>query len=549
MEEQTVTYGEPAKMAVNRFTREGYSFKQWNDKADGTGEPWTLPHGTWTYVDGDYGVKDGKLDVYAIWQPNKYTVTYDYATNGGSSASKTSASVEYNKAIDLSVTAEKSGWTFIGWNTNKDATTALSSLTMKASNIKLYAIFKKSSRTITITFNKNGASTQTNSSGTAVGDATVTRSCTIREVYNNGTQATTCNVTSPTIVGSTNTPTVIGYSTAASTHASSWNHNTSKAVSANATYYAQTTKAAKTITITFNKNGAASQTDANGTASTATTVTRACTIAATYNGVSQATTCSVTSPKIVASSNTPTITGYSTAAGTHSNSWSHSTAKSVSANATYYAQTKKAAITRSITYSKQGTGVSAIGKTSDSCSIAATYNGTTQGTACNVTLPSIIVSSGYTAGFWSTSNTATSGTSAGTSVSLSSNRTYYARANADKPKWSLVSVTPESKCLLSPPASSTRPPPPCIITAYVKGSGAGTLTDKLEKATLKVGSTSAVMVSPGGGTPVTSHYLSAFPIAATGAVVIVVPAGTLCNNLGVCNDETAITTGITLYQR
>ena len=60
-----------------------------------------------------------------------------------------------------------------------------------SANATYYAVTKKD---VTITFNKNGASTQTNSSGTAVSDATVTRACTIWNT------ATTCSVTSPTIV-------------------------------------------------------------------------------------------------------------------------------------------------------------------------------------------------------------------------------------------------------------------------------------------------------------------------------------------------------------
>ena len=73
-----------------------------------------------------------------------HTVTYNYSANGGTSATKTTASVAEGAAIDLTPTATKSGWAFIGWNTNPSATTALSSLTMGTSDVTLYAIFKKS---------------------------------------------------------------------------------------------------------------------------------------------------------------------------------------------------------------------------------------------------------------------------------------------------------------------------------------------------------------------------------------------------------------------
>ena len=35
---------------------------------------------------------------------------------------KTTATVNYGSAIDLSPTAAKDGYNFVGWNTNKDAT-------------------------------------------------------------------------------------------------------------------------------------------------------------------------------------------------------------------------------------------------------------------------------------------------------------------------------------------------------------------------------------------------------------------------------------------
>ena len=176
---------------------------------------------------------------------NQYTVTYNYSQNGGTSATKTSAIVEEGDAIDLTPTATKEGWTFVGWNTNKDATSKLSSLKMGTSNVTLYAIYRKEAKTVTITFNKNGATSQTPSGGSANTNNTLTQSCTIPAVYNNATQATSCKITSPKINASSNTPTVIGYNTSASATTSTWDEETEKSVSANAIYYAITKKDAK----------------------------------------------------------------------------------------------------------------------------------------------------------------------------------------------------------------------------------------------------------------------------------------------------------------
>ena len=56
-------------------------------------------------------------------------------------ATKASASVQKGAAADLTPTATKANWAFVGWNTDKNANTGLSSLTVNG-NTTLYAIFK-----------------------------------------------------------------------------------------------------------------------------------------------------------------------------------------------------------------------------------------------------------------------------------------------------------------------------------------------------------------------------------------------------------------------
>ncbi len=159
------TYGKETTL-VNP-SKTGYTFSGWYLAQDGSGNAVTKISSTQT----------GNIVLYAKWSVNSYIVTYDYATNGGSEATKTSASVNYNANIDLTPTATKSNWTFVGWNTNKDATSGLSTLKMGTSNITLYAIYKK---TITGTFNYyNNQNTKVSST-----------------IYN---KATTATITTPTI--------------------------------------------------------------------------------------------------------------------------------------------------------------------------------------------------------------------------------------------------------------------------------------------------------------------------------------------------------------
>ena len=135
-------------------TRSNYRFLGWFTAASGG-----------TQITSNSTVT-GNITLYAHWEVIGYTVTYNYNYNGGTSASKTSALVATGSKVDLSPTASKSGYSFVGWNTNANATTALSSYTMGSSNVTLYAIYKK---TVTITlYDYNG---QTRSSRVVSGTA------------------------------------------------------------------------------------------------------------------------------------------------------------------------------------------------------------------------------------------------------------------------------------------------------------------------------------------------------------------------------------------
>lgn len=82
--------------------------------------------------------------LYAHWQVRTYNVAYH--ANGGEKVSKTADKVQYGKAVDLSPTAEKDGYIFIGWSTEPDGTRGLESLTMSdiganGSTLHLYALY------------------------------------------------------------------------------------------------------------------------------------------------------------------------------------------------------------------------------------------------------------------------------------------------------------------------------------------------------------------------------------------------------------------------
>ena len=82
---------------------------------------------------------------------SQYLLTYDYSTNGGTSVELTEELIASGSNVDLSNTATKEGWTFVGWNTDKDAQIGLENYQMPASNTVLYAIYSK---TLKVTYEK-----------------------------------------------------------------------------------------------------------------------------------------------------------------------------------------------------------------------------------------------------------------------------------------------------------------------------------------------------------------------------------------------------------
>ena len=318
-----------------------------------------------------------------------YTVTYDLNGGVGNIANQTKVQ-DISLTLSLSIPT-KDGYTFQGWGSSANDTSvdyASGASYTGNKSITLYAIWKK---TVTITFNGNGA--------------TIDKTSATCDMYNADTG---CIVTFPTITRSGFT--ITGFNTSSSATTATVESGKEASVSSNATYYAITSKE---IAVTFYRNGAASITPSGGSASTATSLTQKCTIR------NSATNCSITSPTITASSNTPTVLGWNISSSSTSSSWSQSTSKTFTANASYYAITKKDAVTYNITYAK-GNGVSAIGATSGSCSIAATYNGAQQSTNCSITFPTITASTGYTAsGWYNSSNTKLGNASATVSVSSS----------------------------------------------------------------------------------------------------------------------------------
>ena len=154
MSDQGRVIGDGIALSSNTFTKEGYTFVNWNTKAKGDGTSFAA--GATTDVSTTVGET---VTLYAQWSANNYTVKFD--ANGGS-GSMTDQSRKYNDNVALSTNAfTYEGYTFTGWNTKKDGSGnpytdgQIANLTSTAGDtITLYAQW--SANNYTVKFDANG---------------------------------------------------------------------------------------------------------------------------------------------------------------------------------------------------------------------------------------------------------------------------------------------------------------------------------------------------------------------------------------------------------
>lgn len=110
---QTKWYDESLTLSSTKPTRTGYTFKGWSTSSTATTATWSAG-GTYTTNATD--------TLYAVWEANTYTVSYN--ANGGSGA-PSSQTKTYGKTLTLSNTVPtRTNYNFVGWATSSTATTA-----------------------------------------------------------------------------------------------------------------------------------------------------------------------------------------------------------------------------------------------------------------------------------------------------------------------------------------------------------------------------------------------------------------------------------------
>ena len=189
MASDVVKTGGTATIKANEFTKKGYTFAGWTTKNDGTddGYNWTGWSGTWNYVDGQYGIANKTLKLYARWTPKSYTISYN--SNGGTGTMTSDTVSTGGKATIKSNTFKRTGYKFVGWTTKSDGTDDGYNWTgwsgtwnydngqYGIANDKL-VLYARWDNHFTVTYNDNGGSGCSSSSKTVTYGSTYGNLCT-----------------------------------------------------------------------------------------------------------------------------------------------------------------------------------------------------------------------------------------------------------------------------------------------------------------------------------------------------------------------------------
>lgn len=165
---QTKTYGVNLTLSSTKPTRTGYNFVRWNTNTSNTGT---------AYNPGSTYSANAAVTLYAIWQLQTWTVSYNANGGEGAPANQTKT---YGQNLTLSATKPtRTGYDFKRWNTNtSDTGTAYDPSATYTGNaaLALYAIWIP--HTYSVTYDANGG-TGAPDAQTKTQDVTLTLSSTI----------------------------------------------------------------------------------------------------------------------------------------------------------------------------------------------------------------------------------------------------------------------------------------------------------------------------------------------------------------------------------
>jgi len=127
-------------------TRTGYTFQGWATSSTAT---------TPQYQPDDYYTANAGLSLFAVWQPNSYTVVYDPA--GGADAPASQTKIKGEPLVLSSDAPMRDGYTFQGWATSENVASAAYQpgvIYTSDASVTLYAVWR--ANTYSVKYNSNG---------------------------------------------------------------------------------------------------------------------------------------------------------------------------------------------------------------------------------------------------------------------------------------------------------------------------------------------------------------------------------------------------------
>lgn len=149
MDDMPFTYGTAQKLSPNTFKRTGYTFKGWarSNSAE-------VMYADEAEVSNLTSRNGATVTLYAVWEANTYTVTFDKNVGDGET---TTQGFTYGVAQNLSANAfTRTGYTFAGWATDPkgtevkyaDGASVINLTATDKDNVTLYAVWRADSYTI-----------------------------------------------------------------------------------------------------------------------------------------------------------------------------------------------------------------------------------------------------------------------------------------------------------------------------------------------------------------------------------------------------------------
>ncbi len=166
MANQNFVYDAEQALTANAFTRTGYTFKEWNTKADGTGTSYADKQS----VKNLTAERDAVVTLYAQWTPITYFVRFNANEGTGTMSNQT---LTYDKAQALTANAfTRKGYDFKQWATKADGSgdnyaDKASVVNLSATQdavVDLYAQWERKTYTVSITSNVDGLVTASTTS-------------------------------------------------------------------------------------------------------------------------------------------------------------------------------------------------------------------------------------------------------------------------------------------------------------------------------------------------------------------------------------------------